>query len=463
MSLCYQDERVTLINDDCIETMRTLPDNSVDSIVTDPPYGLGFMGKGWDALPPGLEWAEECLRVLKPGGHLLAFGGTRTWHRLAVAVEDAGFEIRDSLAWLYGSGFPKSMDVSKAIDKTRDDKGQWREIGQWLKIHRQDAGFTRQSIAPMLSGHRNNDSARANMSNWENGLSFPTWDRWEELKRLIKFPDDKDQEVWRLNGRKGEPGEHWKSREVLSERDAYGIGGKGILGGHAEGAVAKVLGASKNVAAAQWEGWGTALKPAFEPVVMGRKPLVGTVAANVLEHSTGALNIDASRIVPTDPEAYAAKGASVVGLDSKRNGAAYGEWTGVRTDSTSTIGRHPANVLLDESQAEVLEEQSGASRFFYTAKASKAERPVVNGVAHETVKPLAIMRYLVKLVTPPGGTVLEPFAGSGTTVEACILEGFKCIAIEREAEYLPLIEARINRQGATDDSEPTFDIFEGAA
>lgn len=327
MSIYYQDNSVTLQHGDCIEIMRTMAANSVDSIVTDPPYGLGFMGKSWDDLPPGLPWAQECLRVLKPGGHLLAFGGSRTWHRLAVVVEDAGFEMRDSLAWLYGQGFPKGKQQ---------------------------------------------------------------------------------------------------------------------------------------------------LKPAFEPVVMARKK------------GTGTLNIDGCRIEAPDPEAYAAKGASVVGLNSNRNGAAYGTWSGVRTDSTSASGRWPANVILDEDQAAVLDEQSGeqrdgtatnrnrnsselssesgwgyrkpsedfgyggssggASRFFYTAKADAGERITHNGVAHPTVKPLSIMRWLVRLVTPPGGTVLEPFAGSGTTVEACILEGFKCIAIEREAEYMPLITQRIHRR-----------------
>lgn len=457
MSLYYQDKHVTLHHGDCIEVMRTIPDNSVDSIVTDPPYGLGFMGKGWDALPPGLEWAEECLRVLKPGGHLLAFGGTRTWHRLAVAVEDAGFEIRDSLAWLYGSGFPKSMDVSKAIDKTRNDKGHWREIGQWLKTHREAAGFTRQSIAPLLSGHRNNDSAAANMSNWENGLSFPTWERWDELKRVIEFPDDKDVDVWKLNGRKGEPGQHWKAREVLSEREAYGIGGNGILGGHAQGATAKVLGASKNQAAARWEGWGTALKPAFEPIVMGRKPSKGTIASNVLEHGTGAINIDACRT--------SSRGRTDYGLAkaTRTQGATYGV-PSAPADFDSTKGRFPANVLLDEDQAAILDAQSEASRFFYVAKAPKSERPVVNGVAHETVKPIAIMRHLAKMVTPLGGTILEPFAGSGTTVEAAIMEGFNCIAIEREETYLPLIEHRIERQTRKKEAaEPTLDIFNGAA
>jgi site-specific DNA-methyltransferase (adenine-specific) len=327
-----------VLHGDCIEIMRTLPDNSVDSIVTDPPYGLGFMGKAWDALPPGLEWAVEARRVLKPGGHLLAFGGTRTWHRLAVAVEDAGMEVRDSIAWLYGSGFPK---------------------------------------------HR------------------------------------------------------------------------------------------------------AALKPAFEPAVLARKPFKGSLTANEAAHGTGALDIDGSRI-GTSKEVPGSAAPPKAG-----NQVGMGSMTALtdRSGMDPNVGRWPANVVLDEDMAAVLDGQSGisksplkvtqgqsanqqagaiysgkdqrnkrvvpghddtggASRFFYVAKAPKSERPVVDGVAHATVKPLALMRHLVKLVTPAGGVVLDPFAGSGTTAEAAILEGFEFIAIEREAEYLPLIQSRLDRANA---------------
>src|SRR5690606_19769874 len=227
-----------IILGDCVKVMAALPADSVDAIVTDPPYGLGFMGKQWDALPPGPEWAAECLRVLKPGGHLLAFGGTRTWHRLAVAVEDAGFEIRDSIAWMYGSGFPKSLDVSKAIDKSKA---------------------------------ANSDAAR------------------------------------------------------------------------------------------QWSGWGTALKPAFEPVVVARKPLVGTVAANVLQHGTGALNIDGCRIGDEERTNNAGGASSLQRVSRVVYGYRpnVGEWT---NEPTTVTGRWPANVVLDESQAEALDQQSGISK-----------------------------------------------------------------------------------------------------
>lgn len=427
MSLYYQDDLVTLHHGDCLDVLRSLPDASVDAVVTDPPYGLEFMGRerdGADGFRRSLNiadagrnnafgrtsrtspeyragslfqewceaWAVECLRVLKPGGHLLAFGGTRTWHRLACAVEDAGFEIRDSIAWMYGSGFPKSLDVSKAIDKA--------------------AGAER--VAPgIVKGAASSNTASL-------GAFAP------EYEATAPATDD----------------------------------------------------------AHTWQGWGTALKPAFEPVVVARKPLVGTVAANVLAHGTGALNVDGGRVGMSDAD-KAAINAKHAGMDAATYQRKAGDSLNLSTNpmplkaaEAHSLGRWPANVILDESQAGELDAQSGeslsrvgkprgadhgdgwgmtatgaeyddqggASRFFYVAKADQSERPRVNGTAHPTVKPLALMRRLVRLVTPPGGTVLEPFAGSGTTVEACLLEGFQCIAIEREADYLPLIESRIARR-----------------
>lgn len=338
---------------DCIEVMRTLPENSVDSIVTDPPYGLGFMGKKWDELPPGEEWARECLRVLKPGGHMIAFGGSRTWHRLAVAIEDAGFEIRDGVLWLYGSGFPKSHDISKAIDKMA---GAEREVV---------------GVNPLATR---------------------------------QTPKKGDLTLGKYKGTSPD------------------------------------LTAPATPEAEQWQGWGTALKPAYEPAVMARKPFPGSVAGNVLEHGTGALNIDASRIEAQAGD-YDHKGNQGI-ADNTR---VYGSFAHMNQSTPHDSGRFPANLILDPHTSELLDQQADASKFFYVAKAPKSERPVVDGVAHPTVKPLTLMRYLVRMVTPPGGLVLDPFAGSGTTAEAALLEGFRFHMIERGEEYLPLIHARIER------------------
>ena len=387
----------TIHHGDCIETMNAMPPESVDAIVTDPPYGLSFMQAKWDATPPGVQWAEACYRVLKPGGHIAAFGGTRTWHRLAVAIEDAGFEMRDSLAWLYGSGFPKSHDIGKAIDKL--------------------AGAEREVVGRKITGN----AKQASSSTGE-------------------FAD----------------GKH---------------GGQQIVD----------VTAPATPEAAQWDGWGTALKPAFEPIVLARKPLAEkTVARNVLAHGTGAINVDACRIGTTE--------RPLVVSDRRSGNEVYGDGLqGSKSAGTTATGRWPANVLLDQHAAAWVDEQSGeasynpaktfgkssggsvygngagipsgadvfgygdrggASRFFYTAKAPKSERPNVDGVQHPTVKPLAIMRWLIRLVTPPGGTVLDPFAGSGTTIEAALIEGFDPVGIEMETDYLPLIQHRIDRQAS---------------
>ena len=439
----------TIHHGDCIETMKAMPPESIDAIVTDPPYGLGFMGKKWDGLPPSLEWAEACYRVLKPGGHIAAFGGTRTWHRLAVAIEDAGFEMRDSLAWLYGSGFPKSMNVGKAIDKAAG--AERKVIGQSATVTPR-SGKSSSGFAPLRNI------------------------RWGDV--------------------------HYSWEDAPSEARAYF---------EAQGATRGQIAAPATPEAEQWDGWGTALKPAFEPIVLARKPLAEkTVARNVLAHGTGAINVDACRIESGENllrKATAGAGGSFLldgfsTVDELRASADVGGKTPTGRDARaalaryeatqgktfgSTSGRWPANVLLDEHAAAWVDEQSGhlpagsrpakrspdaartaygafagqdgleatrldsggASRFFYTAKAPKSERPNVDGVQHPTVKPLAIMRWLIRLVTPPGGVVLDPFAGSGTTIEAALIEGFNPVGIEMEADYLPLIQHRIDRQAGT--------------
>lgn len=365
---------ITLTLGNCLDILRTMPDNSVDSIVTDPPYGLSFMGKRWDYDVPSTDIWAECLRVLKPGGHLLAFAGTRTQHRMAVRIEDAGFEIRDMIAWVYGSGFPKSRNIAADMEESYN--------------------------------------------------------------------------------------------------------------------------------AAVWQGWGTALKPALEPITVARKPLIGTVAANVLEHGTGALNIDGCRVGWPDgkvPEI----GTPGWGGPAKKLTAVPGqEGETVERSQPNSAGRWPANLIHDGS-AEVLaqfpanagaaapvkgSESSAASngnvtgkrgrvkgafhadngsaaRFFYCPKTSrkdrnegvgdpgpqfqhgatlrKIENTETTGNTHPTVKPTDLMRYLCRLVTPPGGVVLDPFMGSGSTGKAAVLEGFRFVGMELDPEYLKIAQARI--------------------
>jgi len=360
-----------ILKGNCLETLKTLADNSVDSIVTDPPYELGFMGKTWDASGIAYNqdlWAE-CLRVLKPGGHLLAFSGSRTYHRMTVAIEDAGFEIRDQIMWLYGSGFPKSLDVSKAIDKA--------------------AGLLEHEASAFTVAGRT-----------DKNLPSPVTKGYEPPK-------------------------------------------------------------PQSPEAQRWQGWGTALKPAHEPICVARKPLTGTVASNVLEWGTGALNIDGSRVGDEKLNLLPAgsmSGTSMRGPDPKGS------------ESHTVIGRWPANVIHDGSDEVLAGFPNDAGRFFYCAKASKSERNAglegmverrpdertetgmgtfaEKGVAkqsnfHPTVKPLALMRYLIKLVTPPSGTVLDPFLGSGSTAVACVLEGFDWIGCEMTEDYWPIIEARV--------------------
>lgn len=488
MTPYYADEAVTLYHGDCRDVIASLPSNSLDACVTDPPYELGFMGRKWDASGIAYDkwlWAEV-WRVLKPGAHVLAFGGTRTWHRLAVAIEDAGFEVRDSIAWMYGSGFPKSMDVSKAIDRARvEDLEPAAAVAKWLVEQLDARGLGRRDVTEHFGAA---NIAQQWTTHWIDGAvkpRVPRWEQWLELKSWLDLSDDMDAEVWRLNGRKGKPGDNFDAREVLSERLVEVKGGTWAeqvnSGRYRVGERVIKDTAPATDAAREWQGWGTALKPAFEPIVVARKPLIGTVAENVQQWGTGAINVDGCRIA-------AALGDSDHPGDLTQRPMGNNAWaensgTKVTQAPPNPSGRWPANVILDESQAEALDRQSGvqrdgvavkrngvtsngvtgwgkapvgtpdlgyggeggASRFFYTAKASTDERPRVDGVAHPTVKPLDLMQYLVRLVTPPGGTVLEPFAGSGTTLEACIVEGFKCVGIEITDEYLPLIMQRITK------------------
>jgi len=368
-----------LLLGDCLIKMKELEDNSVDSIVTDPPYGLSFMGKKWDYDVPSVEIWKECLRVLKPGGHLLAFAGTRTQHRMCINIEDAGFEIRDMIAWVYGSGFPKSHNIGKAVDKLQGNER--KKVGE---ISSQD----------ITSG--------------------------------------------------GLVGKEYSRQQV------------DITKGNSP-----------------WEGWGTALKPALEPITMARKPFKTSVAENVLKNGVGGINIDGCRVGTTTETHSKSK-------ESAKGSGIFGEYGEVKTE-IKNYGRFPANFIHDGSD-EVeglfpqtksnarknkfgdnsssifndaknlnkgfdINDSGSASRFFYCAKASKKDRneglPEGQTSSHPTVKPTKLMQYLVRLVTPPKGICLDPFMGSGSTGKACKKEGFDFIGIELDPEYFEIAKARI--------------------
>jgi DNA modification methylase len=431
---------------DCLSVMREMPDASVDAVVTDPPYGLAFMGKRWDYDVPSVDIWAECLRILKPGGHLLAFAGTRTQHRMAVRIEDAGFEIRDMIAWVYGSGFPKSLDVSKAIDKRGGSVAGFEQFRDAVRAAMKRNGVSRSRLQAALGNHMLGHYLTAGSQ-----PAVPNLRDYRIIRDSVQlgpefdalFNDEAERDVV---GRKrtGDP-VSWYAESVR---------GDGLVD----------ITAPATPEAQQWAGWGTALKPALEPITVARKPLVGTVAANVLEHGTGALNVDGCRVLADD--GYT-ENAVTQGINTAQT--SYAPAVARRTFEPSINGRWPANLIHDGSE-EVVGLLNDAARFFYCAKASKADRdegceglivkdvhrygaglgegidpnaPARNRNHHPTVKPTDLMRYLCRLVTPPGGIVLDPFAGSGSTGKAAALEGFRFIGIEREAEYVEIARARI--------------------
>jgi site-specific DNA-methyltransferase (adenine-specific) len=441
-----------IIHGDCFDVLKNIPDNSIDLILTDPPYGLSFMGKDWDHGVPGVQFWIEALRVAKPGAHLFAFGGTRTFHRLAVAIEDAGWEIRDTIMWVYGSGFPKSLDVSKAIDK----------------------------IAVVECPACNGISKNTELESWEEWIK-KTQDYGGTRKEWERLQDLSICNVCNSTGKV-----RGANREVVGVAGKSGSTRNNMAGDFAGGEYMSSVAATPE--AKQWEGWGTALKPALEPITVARKPLTGTVAENVLQWGTGGINIDGCRVGTNDGL------GRPYGGENKVYGS-YGMERGTRTGDALT-GRWPANFIHDGSEEAVglfpyqksgkvkphvikrdktvvdfkrgltqktgyfLSSEGSAARFFYCAKASKSERG--EGNTHPTVKPLALMKYLITLGLPPGGTVLDPFCGSGTTALACKELGRNYICIEKELEYYQIACNRLDQPIEPIPDEPIEEIIDNS-
>jgi site-specific DNA-methyltransferase (adenine-specific) len=433
-----------IICGDNVETLRTLPDACVDSCVTDPPYGLEFMGKAWDRGVPGVELWREVLRVLKPGGHLLAFAGTRTQHRMATAIEDAGFEIRDMIAWCYGSGFPKSLDVSKAIDAqdaAQEQQARRYQFTAWVR----STGVTSKQI---------DEATETNMGgHYTTAASQPAIMTREHLEACRHLLGEVPEWVERECDIRSIESQTLKNREVVGQ--PYRVPNAKTVNPHfirvaeqrAEGPKEIVYSATAPAteAAKQWQGWGTALKPALEPITVARKPLCGTVAENVLQHGTGGLNVDGCR-VRTEEDLTRLQSKTALFAQEQRP---WKDRINLQNRQTvgSTTGRWPANLIHDGSDEVVglfpEDGDASAARFFYCAKAGPDER---RDSKHPTIKPVALMRYLVRLVTPPGGLVLDPFGGSGTTAEAARLEHCRFLLMELSAEYCADAAERL-RQG----------------
>ena len=501
---------MTIIHGDCLEELKRLDDNSIDAVVTDPPYGLsntkpaqvanvlkawvtgdtevvpagkGVMGEEWDSfVPPPAVWAE-CMRVLKPGGHMAVFAGARTQDLMGLSIRLAGFEIRDTLGWICGSGFPKSMDIGKAIDKGQGKNRQRQlEFTEWMR----STGITTREI---------NEATGTNMGgHYLTAASQPaiaTADLFDKLRPLLPEVPERIERL--VAERTGIEWTDYVKREVtgVHEKPSAANEWSANYKGTKRAGAKERRDIPSTPEAAKWNGWGTTLKPAIEPIILARKPLNGTVAGNVLAHGVGGLNIDACRV-----------GSQV------RHNPPVGDLTSIgssratpKGEGTIVSGRFPANVLLDEIAAAEVDKQSGnvngvvgkkkvsggfnfnigehtpqkftkssehikdsggASRFFpvfkYQPKASKKERPVIERedgtkIQHPTVKPLALLEWLVTLIVPPAGTVLDPFAGTGTTLQAAAQKGFNSIGIEQSAEYVELINQRLTDAGLIEGEE----------
>ena len=509
MKLYSENENYKLYNGSMLDMLDVIEPETIDSVVCDPPYELNFMSKGWDNAGVSFQketW-EKCYEVLKPGGYLLAFGGSRTFHRIACAIEDAGFEIRDTIMWLYGSGFPKSMDISKSLDKRNGKQNEdFTKFGNYVKQCREAKGYSKNDIDKIME----TNTACA----WWEGRNYlgdfkvqlPDKENYYKLKELLELDDRFDYLIEWQEAEREVIGTKQSGCFNSQEKDRYTIGSSKSL-------EVDITIPSTDLAK-QWQGWGTALKPSFEPIIVARKPFKGSLVDNVIEYGVGGINIDECRVGNEElHNSYMGKRSDVFSQD--RTDTEAGMFTGDKKGETIVNGRFPANTILtydetdfDEvcggfpntkstprtptkggtggigqatnfqrgSETSNFNDSGSASRYFYCAKASKKDRdeglddqaevkvndgrqtPIDNPFqrgetprknTHCCVKPTTLMQYLVRLVTPNNGTVLDPFNGSGSTGKAVMYENkernknYKYIGIELTEEYLPIAKARI--------------------
>lgn len=465
-----------IANMDVMDYLAIIPDEEFDGVFCDPPYGISFMGRQWDHGVPSAEVWSEIMRTMKPGSYLLAYGSPRTYHRLACAIEDAGFEIRDCFSWLYGVGFPKNHDISKAIDRKRDDRDEILEVTRWLhskRVPASDQDFEPVTLAEIDDWFGFNGMA----SHWFSRNSQPTVPTPEQFATLLNILDVEDVPqrisdlVWKLNERKGQPGDDWFKRPELRVV-TKGKGDQVVYDGAWNSEFVETGSYSDD--AQQWEGYGTALKPAWEPIVVAMKPSKLTFADNALEHGVSGLNIDAGRI---------GDDGGTIALNFRENddSAVYGRGQGKPKNDIGKLekGRYPANVIIDEWMRGQLypdAHDKDGNPFFYCAKASTEEREagleVVRGTTddgrkkaadnayqrgktkrkntHPCVKPIDLNRYFCAMMLPPAREesdrrLLVPYAGSGSEMVGALLAGWdRVYGVELDADYCEIAEKRIN-------------------